>query len=87
MMMMKLIGDRYKIEAGLQKLCDADSAPSESSQCLYTDDCILQYFIHKCVALCQGIYSFMSYALFAITELPNNELTSIHTLSLPPLLL
>ena len=29
----------------------------------------------------------MSYALFTVTELPNNELTSIHTLSLPPLLL
>ena len=28
-----------------------------------------------------------NYALLAITELPNNELTSIHTLSLPPLLL
>ena len=33
------------------------------------------------------IYLFMSYALLAITELPNNELTSIHTLNLPPLLL
>ena len=33
------------------------------------------------------IYSFMSYALLAITELPNNELTSIHTLNLSPLLL
>ena len=29
----------------------------------------------------------MSYALLAITELPNNELTSIHTRDLPPLLL
>ena len=29
----------------------------------------------------------MSYTLLAITKLPNNELTSIHTLSLPPLLL
>ena len=29
----------------------------------------------------------MNYALLAITELPNNELTGIHTLSLPPLLL
>ena len=28
-----------------------------------------------------------NYALLTITELPNNELTSIHTLSLPPLLL
>ena len=34
---------------------------------------------------CQGIDSF--YELFAITELPNNELTSIHTRDLPPLLL
>ena len=33
------------------------------------------------------IYSFMRYALLTITELPNNELTSIHTLNLPPLLL
>ena len=33
------------------------------------------------------IYSFMSYALLIVTELPNNELTSIHTLNLPPLLL
>ena len=30
---------------------------------------------------------FMNYALFTVTELPNNELTGIHTLSLPPLLL
>ena len=37
--------------------------------------------------VCQGIYSFMSYALLAITKLPNNELTSIHTLNLAPLLL
>ena len=29
----------------------------------------------------------MSYALFTVTKLPNNELTSVHTLSLPPLLL
>ena len=29
----------------------------------------------------------MSYALFTLTELPNGGLTSIHTLSLPPLLL
>ena len=28
-----------------------------------------------------------NYALLAIAKLPNNELTSIHTLSLPPLLL
>ena len=38
----------------------------------------------------QGIDSHVrssSYALLAITELPNNELTSVHTLSLPPLLL
>ena len=31
------------------------------------------------------IYLFMSYALLAITELPNNELTGIHTPNLPPL--
>ena len=36
---------------------------------------------------CMRYIRFMSYALFAVTELPNNELTSIHTLSLPPLLL
>ena len=29
----------------------------------------------------------MNYALLAITELPNNELTGIHTLSLPPIVL
>ena len=29
----------------------------------------------------------MSYTLLAITELPNNELTGIHTHNLPPLLL
>ena len=34
---------------------------------------------------CQGIDSF--YKLLAITKLPNNELTSIHTRDLPPLLL
>ena len=34
---------------------------------------------------CQGIDSF--YELFAITEFPNNELTSIHTRDLSPLLL
>ena len=34
---------------------------------------------------CQGIDSF--YELLAITELPNNELTSIHTHDLQPLLL
>ena len=34
---------------------------------------------------CQGIDSF--YELLAITELPNNELTGIHTRDLPPLLL
>ena len=34
---------------------------------------------------CQGIDSF--YELLAFTELSNNELTSIHTLNLPPLLL
>ena len=39
---------------------------------------------------CQVFYSHVrssSDALLAITELPNNELTGIHTLSLPPLLL
>ena len=37
---------------------------------------------------CQGMrYMFMSYALLAITELPNNEMTGIHTLNLSPLLL
>ena len=36
---------------------------------------------------CMRYIHFMSYALLTITELPNNELTSIHTLSLPPLLL
>ena len=39
---------------------------------------------------CQVFDSYVrssNYALLAIAELPNNELTSIHTLSLPPLLL
>ena len=39
---------------------------------------------------CQVFYSYVrssNYALLDIAELPNNELTSIHTLSLPPLLL
>ena len=36
---------------------------------------------------CMRYIHFMSYTLFAVTKLPNNELTSIHTLSLPPLLL
>ena len=31
--------------------------------------------------------SLMNYALLTVTKLPNNELTGIHTLSLPPLLL
>ena len=35
--------------------------------------------------LCQGIDSF--YELLTITKLPNNELTSIHTGDLSPLLL
>ena len=41
------------------------------------------------VYTCQGIRYIhsMSYALLAITELPNNELTGIHTCDLPPLLL
>ena len=40
--------------------------------------------------LCQVFDSYVcssNYALLTIAELPNNELTSIHTLSLPPLLL
>ena len=40
--------------------------------------------------MCQVFDSYVrssNYALLAITELPNNELTCIHTLSLPPLLL
>ena len=40
--------------------------------------------------LCQVFDSYVhssNYALLAIAKLPNNELTSIHTLSLPPLLL
>ena len=39
---------------------------------------------------CQVFDSYVrssNYALLAIAELPNNELTGIHTLSLPPLLL
>ena len=39
---------------------------------------------------CQVFNSYVrssNYALLAIAKLPNNELTSIHTLSLPPLLL
>ena len=39
---------------------------------------------------CQVFNSYVrssNYALLTIAELPNNELTSIHTLSLPPLLL
>ena len=39
-------------------------------------------------AYCQVFDSYIcssSYALLVITELPNNELTSIHTLTLPPL--
>ena len=39
---------------------------------------------------CQVFDSYVrssTYALLAIAELPNNELTGIHTLSLPPLLL
>ena len=39
---------------------------------------------------CQVFDSYVhssNYALLVIAELPNNELTSIHTLSLPPLLL
>ena len=39
---------------------------------------------------CQVLDSYVcssNYALLAIAELPNNELTSIHTLSLPPLLM
>ena len=37
---------------------------------------------------CQVFYSYVcssNYALLAIAEMPNNELTSIRTLSLPPL--
>ena len=37
---------------------------------------------------CQVFDSYVrssNYALLAIAEMPNNELTSIHTLSLPPL--
>ena len=40
--------------------------------------------------ICQVFDSYVcssNYALLTITELPNNELTGIHTLSLPPLLL
>ena len=40
-----------------------------------------------CIA-CQVFDSYVrssNYALLAIAEMPNNELTSIHTLSLPPL--
>ena len=39
---------------------------------------------------CQVFDSYVrssSYALLTITEMPNNELSGIHTLSLPPLLL
>ena len=45
------------------------------------------YFLN---AICQVFDSYVrssKYALLAIAELPNNELTGIHTLSLPPLLL
>ena len=35
----------------------------------------------------QFICLLKNYILLAITKLPNNELTGIHTLSLPPLLL
>ena len=40
-------------------------------------------------AICQGMRYIhpMSYALFTITKLPNNELTGIHTRDLSPLLL
>ena len=44
--------------------------------------------IHSCV--CQVFDSYvrsLNYTLLAIAKLPNNELTGIHTLSLPPLLL
>ena len=40
--------------------------------------------------LCQVFDSYVcssNYALLAIAKLPNNELTGIHTLNLPPLLL
>ena len=44
------------------------------------------YLAVKCLSRYE-IYSFTSYALLAITELPNNELTGIHTLNLSPLFL
>ena len=40
--------------------------------------------------MCQVFDSYVrssNCALLAITEMPNNEVTGIHTLSLPPLLL
>ena len=48
----------------------------------YTMKCYIAFTLSR-----YEIYSFMSYALLTITELPNNELTSTHTPSLPPLLL
>ena len=50
---------------------------------------LVQFYTHGAFQACPCIryIRLMSYALLAITELPNNELTSIHTLSLPPLLL
>ena len=46
----------------------------------------LDFLFEYCQVFKSYIHS-LSYALFAITKLPNNELTIIHTLSLPPLLL
>ena len=49
---------------------------------------IIIFYCNTCT-VCQGMRYIrsMSYALLAITELPNNELTGIHTPNLPPLLL
>ena len=57
-------------------------------------NCIVIHELFVCTELpndeCQVFDSYVhssSYALLTFTELPNNELTGIHTLSLPHLLL
>ena len=47
----------------------------------------LSFTKQKGCQVCNSYVRSSNYALLAIAQLPTNELTSIHTLSLPPLLL
>ena len=51
----------------------------------YYTHCIFSFAKQKGCQVFDSYVRSSNYALLTIAEMPNNELTSIHTLSLPPL--